>query len=446
MVYIAFVQMLLNQGLTAALIQKKNLDAEHLDTVFWTNVTISIGLATVSALFSGYWARANHLPELGNVISALCVCVPIEGLAIVQFARLQRNMDFRTLSVRTNVSVTVGGVVGVALAYSHYGVWALVAQQITRDLCALVLLWTNSEWRPRARFSWTHLRDLVGFSTSNFVSQLAIFFDSQSSAILMGTMFGPTPVGLYRIAEKLVNSVTSVTTTSIQSVSLPEFSRLQDKPEELRRSILTCIRLAATVTLPAMAGLFMVSSTFMTLMGPKWALASGLVKILSVLGTLTLFTMFTGPLLQALARPHHLAALEWTRTLIGTALLVAAGVWVRNATVQSQVTAIALARFLIGVVFVTPVFVYLLIRLSQISFHDLARSIVPSLLSGACVCTSILALYPVLTLTPKPLARLLVQILTGGVFGIATLLVLDKQLRDPVLAFVQRQVPVRATH
>jgi len=440
MVYIAFVQMLLNQGLMTALVQRKQLDDEHLDTVFWTNVGLSMGLAGLSVLFSRWWASINHLPELVAIISTLSLCIPIEGLAIVQIARLQRQMDFKTLSIRANASVLVGGSVGLIMAYRGYGVWALVGQQIAKDISALGLLWQQGRWRPRVHFSWKHLRELMGFSTSNFISQLAIFFDAQAGAILMGTLFGPIPVGLYRIAERLVSSVTSVATSSIQSVSLPEFSRLQDKPDELRRSIMTCIRMAATVTLPAMAGLFVVSDTTMNLMGSKWIVASGVLKILSVLGMLMLFVMFTGPLLQALSRPHHHAALEWTRTLIGTGLLIAAGVWARSRTVEWQVNAIALARFATGAVLVTPVFLYLLLRLGRISVRDLLKSIAPSVASAAAVFVSVYLLYPSRMLSDtRPAIQLGLQVIIGGVCGLTALLMLDKQLRTALLAIVQRR-------
>ena len=238
MVYIAFVQMLLNQGLMAALIQRKELDDAHLDTVFWTNVGLSLTLAGLSVLFSHWWAKMNRLPELVAIVSTLSLCIPIEGLAIVQIALLQRQMDFKVLALRANASVLLGGVVGVAMAWRGYGVWALVGQQLAKDLIALTLLWGHGQWWPRARFSWKHLRDLMGFSTSNFVSQLAIFFDAQGGAILMGALFGPVAVGLYRLAERVVSSVSAVATSSIQAVSLPEFSRLQDKPDELRQILL----------------------------------------------------------------------------------------------------------------------------------------------------------------------------------------------------------------
>ena len=119
-------------GLLAAMIQRKDLDREHSNTVFCTNVMLSVILAGLSILFSRWWAAINHLPELIAIISTLSLCIPIEGLAIVQIALLQRKMDFRTLSLRANASVLLGGAVGVTMAYSGYGVWSLVGQQIAR--------------------------------------------------------------------------------------------------------------------------------------------------------------------------------------------------------------------------------------------------------------------------------------------------------------------------
>jgi O-antigen/teichoic acid export membrane protein len=441
MVYIAFVQMLLNQGLMAALIQRKQLDPEHLDTVFSTNVVFSLVLAGLSMLFGHWWAGVNRLPELVAIISALSLCIPIEGLAIVQLALLQRRMDFKTLSLRANASVVLGGIVGVVMAFRGYGVWSLVGQQIAKDLCSLALLWKQGGWWPRVRFSWIHLRDLMGFSTSNFVSQLAIFFDAQGTAILMGAFFGPVAVGLYRLAERLVSSVTTVTTSSIQAVSLPEFSRLQDQPEELRRSIITCLRLAATVTLPAMAGLYVVSDATVMVVGQKWILAATVLRILSVLGMLTFFTMFTGPLLQALSRPHHLAVLEWSRTLVGGGLLVIAGVWVRHSSVQWQIDAIALTRFGMGALLVLPVFLYLLLRLGDVPLRDMLVSIAPASASALAVFASVFLLYPShLLADSRPVIQLAVQVLIGGTAGLATLLLLDKQLRTALFAMGQRRL------
>lgn len=440
MIYIAFIQMFLNQGLVAALIQKKELRREHLDSVFWVNILLGLGLAVVSVVLSRWWAELNHVSQLSKVISCLSLCIPIEALAIVQMAILQRELDFKSLSLRANLSVLVGGIVGVSMAYVGYGVWALVGQQIVRDSTALLLLWKQSHWRPAARFSWKSLRELLRFSGSNFLAQLGTFADLQSGAILLGALFGPVAVGLYRLAERLVSAVQAIATSSIQAVSLPEFSRVQDQPEELKKSVLTCVRMCAVATLPAMAGLLAVSSTLVAVLGDKWSPASDVLKILSVLGMVSVFTIFTGPLLQALSRPHHLAALEWTRTLVGGAALVIAGLLVRDAGIQWQVKGIALARLAIALLLVTPLFLYLLVHLGRLSLRSLMWSVMPSAASGAAALGSVI-LFRGLHLAPgnSPLTTVLAEVLVGGGCGLAVLLSLDTQLRSFVVATIQRR-------
>src|SRR5206468_296115 len=152
----------------------------------------------------------------------------------------RKEMNFKGLAICNNVSVLVSGIVGVSMAFGGFGVWSLVAQQIVRDLVVCVMYWRLSSWRPRFLFSWKHLRDLMNLSVWNFVAQLGLFAESQASSILLGLFFGPVAVGLYRLADRVIGSVLSMTTASIQSVSLPEFSRLQNNPSELRRSILSC--------------------------------------------------------------------------------------------------------------------------------------------------------------------------------------------------------------
>jgi PST family polysaccharide transporter len=439
LIYITFLQMFLDQGLVAALIQKKNLDPEHSDAVFWMDMALSFFLVALSILLSRWWGRVNHAPELAPIISALSLCIPIEAFAIVQKSLLSKQMDFKAISIRSNVSVLISGIIGIAMAFAGFGVWALVAQQILRDFTALVLLWKLSPWRPRFRFSWKHLKDLMHFSISNFIGQFAIFADSQAGSILLGVFFGPVAVGLYRIADRLVNSVVAMATSSIQSVSLPEFSRHQDNPSELRKSALSCVRLSSAMTIPALAGLAAVSGPLMATLGSKWLPASDVLKVLSVLGMSAVFAYFTGPLLQALSRPHHLAVLEWARSAVGVVFLAVAGYLVRGGTLTQQIIGLSLARFVPGFFLVMPAFLYILMRLAGISFRDLVASVAPSAIaSGGLVIAIILFQFYGRPANAKPATVLVAELLLGGIIGLTLLVLLDKQLRSALLKLHQR--------
>jgi len=444
MIYIMFIQMFLDQGLMTALIQRKHLQGEHLDAVFWMDILLSFVLVGLSILFSRWWASLNHLPGLPSIILALSLTIPIQALSIIQNALLQRELDFKSLALRSNAAVVVGGCVGIAMAFGGFGVWALVGQQVVKDSTALILLWRLSPWRPRFEFSWSHLRELMGFSVSNFVAQLGIFADMQAGAIVLGTLFGPVAVGLYRLADRLTSTVLTATTSAIHSASLPEFSRLQDQPAELRRSVLTCIRLSSVVTLPAMAGLAAVSDPLMATIGPKWVPAADVLKVLCLLGLVMTFAIYTGPLLQALSRPHQLALLEWARTIAGFICLGAAGYLVRNTSIRWEIMGIALARFVNGALLVTPVFLYLLLRLSGISLRQLIASLAPSVIASASVVGSLLLFQSTGWLAASgPSILLTAEVLIGGITGLVVLLRLDTQLRLAIVAMLQRTIGSR---
>ena len=438
-IYITFLQMFLDQGLATALIQRKNLDQEHMDAVFWMDLVLSGALILLSVVFSRKWAAMNHEPEIARIISALSVCIVIESLAMVQSSLLRRHMDFKGLSIRTNASVLIGGAVGIGMAIAGFRVWALVGQQIVRDLTALVLLWKLSPWRPRLEFSWRHLKELMGFSIPNFMAQLGIFAGSQADSLILGLMFGPVAVGLYRVADRVVYSVVAMATSSVQAVSLPEFSKVQDFPEKLRSSVLTCIRLSSTVTLPTLAGLAAVSLGLMGTLGATWTPASNALRILCMVGISSVFASFTGPLLQALSRPHQHAMLEWGRMIVGTALLIVASVFVRSSSVVWQINGIALARFVTMFCLVMPIFLYILMRLSGISLYELMSAVRPSALASASAVAAVM-LFQLsgLLAGTKPMVFLIAETASGGIVGLTVLLGLDPQLRGWVVSIQQR--------
>lgn len=442
LIYVLFLQMFLDQGFVAALIQRKDLEQEHLDAVFWVDLALSGVLVALSILCSRWWAARNHAPDVAILISVLSLTIPIQGLSIVQTALLQREMDFKSLSIRSNASVFVSGIVGIIMAFTGFGVWSLVGQQLLKGIVALVLLWRFSPWRPRFEFSWKQFKELLGFSTSNFAAQLGIFADTQASSVLLGLFLGPVAVGLYRLAERLMGSVVAMATTSIQAVALPEFARFQDNPEELRKSVLSCIRLSSTVTLPALTGLAVVSGPLMATLGPQWIPASGVTKVLCGLGMAMIFAFFTGPLLQALSRPHQLAVLEWGRTALGIVLLFGAWLIVRHGSVTTQVMGIALARLATMSFVVTPLFVYILVRLSGVSLRSLAAAVFPSVASSVSVVFFVsLFRFSGLLANGKPSVLLAAEIAAGGIAGLVVLLSLDKHLRDSIWVMIQRNIP-----
>lgn len=439
MIYILFIQMLLDQGLLAALIQRKDLKVEHLDSAFWAVLVASLGLTFVSIDLSRWWAVVNHSDILVQVIGVLSVCIVIEGLSIVQRALFQRAMDFRSLSLAAALSVVIGGIVGVVMALRGFGIWSLVGQQISQNLIALFTLWKLSDWRPRWRFSIRAFRELLGFSSANFLAKLGVFVTTQADSLLVGVFFGPVAVGLYRLAERMMNTVLNLVSSSLQTVSFPEFSRLQDNPEELRRSVLTCIRISAIGTFPALAGLAVTSNLVFAAMGPKWADSADVLKLFCLAGMIYVVGQFVGPLLQAVGKPHYLAVLQWSQSAVGLSLAALVAFHLRKATVWSQIMGFAGVRLTMSLVVGMLMLLVILPRLSRISCKEFIQTVAPALASaGAVVGLVLLLKWSGWINAWSPMHRLLTAVFLGATMGITTLYALDDVVRPVVNGRVRK--------
>ncbi len=155
---------------------------------------------------------------------------------------MRRDLNMRPLAVRTNISVIFGGIVGVVFAFIFRNVWALVAQQLATSACDVLVLWWYSDWRPKFRFAWWAAKDLLSFSIGSSLASLGVFVNGRADVLITGLFFGGVAVGLYRFASRLVDTVVSVTVTSLQGASLPELSRYQDNPARFRERMKSVLR------------------------------------------------------------------------------------------------------------------------------------------------------------------------------------------------------------
>ena len=123
----------------------------------------------------------------------------------------------------------------------------------------------------------------------------------------------------------------------------------------------------------------------------------------------------------------------------GAIILTLAGFAVRHQSTALQVAGIASARLATGAFLITPVFLYILMRLGAISIRDLASSIAPAVGSAASVVAVIqlINLFGWLS-SAKPTVVLVVETLIGGAIGLLVLLSSDGRLRRSVKGFLRQ--------
>lgn len=432
-IFIYFLQVFLDQGLATAIVQREDLEEGHLDSAFWMNVAWSIVLAGAAIGLSSLWADLNNLPELRDVTIVLSVTLVLRGLIIVQQSLLQREMRFKQLALRSNVATLAGGVTGIALALSGAGVWALVAQQIAFDGVSLVLLWAVSDWHPRLSFSRRHARELLGYSASVLFANLAGFFNRRADALFLGMLFGPTVVGIYRLADRLVDTVLELTMRPIGLVSLPHFSRLQNDPAGLRGAVTQCVRLTLLAAVPPLMLLAACSPWVLGVIGEEWVAGSDALVFLCLAGTVKGVVFFTGPLLFAVDRPGLRAGMLWLIAGISTVSVIVVGVALQDAGEADQLLGMSASRAVVFLAIILPLNLLIIHRVTGLTPRALVRWLPAPLAAGGAALAIGFGLEASGLLDgAPPLVGLAVAGTLAGSATVATLMALDATVRSQV--------------
>lgn len=299
-VYLTFVGMFADQGIATALVQRLNLKPAHLDTAYWFNVGCAIILCLGTIALAGPVSTLLGEPRLAPLLQWSSLVLVVGAVSAVHATLFVKAMDFRRPAVRTLVASVAGGAVGVSMALAHYGVWALVGQQLAASFAGTVFLWAASPYRPSAKFSLTHLRELLGVSSSIFTTTLLWFFASRLDQIVIGRFAGVPALGLYVIAGKVPETAKIVTHQPMAAVSLPALSRLQNDHGRMREAIYSGMELNAIWSFAIFVGLATIASDLVPLLfGTKWAAAATLCSLLSLYALVNALQVFFHPSLIA---------------------------------------------------------------------------------------------------------------------------------------------------
>ena len=147
-IFLAIAQVLIDSGFANALIRKPDLNEKDLSTAFYFNVIVGLGAYLILFISSPLIADFFNTPILSNLLKVAALVVFLNSLGIVQQAVLTKIMDFKSQAIISAISTFVSGALGVWMAYSGYGVWSLVSQQVSAALLRVVLLWLYGKWKP----------------------------------------------------------------------------------------------------------------------------------------------------------------------------------------------------------------------------------------------------------------------------------------------------------
>lgn len=403
-IFTAIANVFVQSGLNTALIQKKHADQVDFSSVFYLSLSLAFGIYIVLFLAAPAIASFYEIPEITPVLRVLSLTLFFGAFNSIQNAVVARNLQFKKLFFSSTGAILVSGAVGVYMAYTGYGVWALVGHQITNQLLVTLILWCTVKWRPRLVFSISRVKGLFSFGWKLLVSSLIDTAYQHLRSLIIGKMYTPAILGFYNRGEQFPSVIVSNINGSIQSVMLPVLSAEQDNIPRVKNMMRRAIVTSSFIIFPLMVGLAVVAEPLIKLLlTDKWLPAVPFLQIFCA--TYALWPIHTANLqaINALGRSDIFLKLEIVKKIMGLSIVAV--------TVLYGVYAIALGGA-IGSLLGSFINAYPNKQLLGYSYKEQWSDIMPSLLLSLVMGAVV---YSLKLLGLSTLLTLVVQVCTGVV-------------------------------
>ena len=284
-VFIAVSNVFIDGGFGSALIQKTNPSQDDYSTVFYWNLTLSFLLYGLLYCFSPLIAQFYDMEILCSILRVQGVILIINGCTSIQFNILRKRMEFKKIAFVYILSSLLSVVCAIILAYSGYGVWALVMQQIILSTANMVLLYFIMPWHPSLVFSVSSLKSLFGFGSFILLSSLINTLANNVSALIVGKYFSASTLGYLSQAQKVENVASTSIASTVEQVTYPLLVEVNQDYQRMT-SILRIFNSALiAVVSPLMFSIIIAAAPIIQfLFGIKWLPSAPILRILCIAG------------------------------------------------------------------------------------------------------------------------------------------------------------------
>ena len=322
-VFTAILKVFVDSGLGTALIQKKDADEIDFSSVFYFNFVVCLilylGMFAAAPFIADFYGDVTLVP----VIRILSLTIVISGVKGIQQAYVSRNMLFKRFFFSTIGGTIFSAVLGIAMAYAGFGIWALVAQQLSNTFIDTLILWITVRWRPTKSFSWTRLKYLLSFGWKLLVSSLLDTAYNNLRNLIIGKMYSSSDLAFYNQGDKFPKVIVTNINASIDSVLLPTMSSAQDDKERVKQMTRRAIKTSTYVMAPLMMGLAFCAEPIVSLvLTDKWLPCVPFLRIFCI--TYMFWPVHTANLnaINAMGRSDWFLRLEIIKKIMGMTILL----------------------------------------------------------------------------------------------------------------------------
>ena len=227
-----------------------------LKTTFFVQQVLVLTIIAVVVLLTPFFTAKYSLNSDGQILLyALALSLFFSSLKSIPSVLLERKLEFVKLVFPQILEQLVYNVVLVFLAMKGFGLTSFTYAVILRGIVGLITIYILQPWVPGFAFSRKTLSGLFKFGVPYQINTFLATFKDDGITLILGGILGPIGVGILSFAQKLARIPLTFFMDTVTRVTFPAFSRMQDEPDHLKRSVTRSIFFICLLVFPSLVGI-----------------------------------------------------------------------------------------------------------------------------------------------------------------------------------------------
>ena len=426
-VYLGLVELVNELGLSASIVQRKELDPVLASELGGLSVLFGVLLCALSLALAGPVSLFFGETAVRHLVQLLSLTFITSALQVLPRALLIRELRFRRVAVLELVEGLVLTVTTLVLALAGLRYWALAFGALAARIVAAVLANVMRPHAYRLPLDLSRVRGALAFGGNVVAGRIAFYLYSNADFAVVGNVLGKAALGAYSLGWQLANIPVDRIASLVNRISPTFFARLQHDDPGTRRYLRAFTEGLSLITFPASTALAVEADDLVRVaLGAGWDGAVLPLRLLAVYASFRSVTTLFPNVLVARGLASRSMRFNVVAALVMPALFIVAARW--------GTTGVA-AAWIVGYPLVAvPLFMRSALRLIGMSVGEWLGALWPAASAALGMAAAMLGSRVLLAGTSWPtLARLVVDLSAGAVTYLGLLWILHRvRLLDAV--------------
>lgn len=321
-IFISLAEVVIDAGLSGALVKKQNVKDIDYSTLTFYNLGVSVLLYLIYFMMASWIAKFYDRLILTDLIRLYSIVILIHAFVIAPRTILIKQLRFKLLSMINLLSGVVGLSVAIILAYCGYGVYSLIWQYIVTAVISSVLIYKYSYYRIKWGFSVSSFKEQFSFGINTTLATSLKTFQENIYSNIVAKYSSITQAGYYTQADKLTKVLIGFFFNMIDTTFFPILSQEKNHNQFCDRVKSVNLKMGIAIILAFGLTYSVSEELILILLGEKWIEVKWTLKMLLLVGLCISASNLNRNVLKSLGVTFSILKSEFYIFILGVLLLL----------------------------------------------------------------------------------------------------------------------------